>query len=55
MFWVTRTLICAAAIVIGWIVGVVLARIMFAFDNWRLDRAWKRREVTPRTVADFRN
>lgn len=44
MFWVViiRTIIAAT---LGWIVGLMLNRIMFAFDEWRFRRAVKRRDL----------
>jgi membrane protein YqaA with SNARE-associated domain len=48
MFWVIiiRSIIGA---VIGWIVGVMLTRIMFAIDNWRLNR--KMNKINAKTFA----
>lgn len=36
---------CTIGVIVGWIVGVMLARITFAIDNWLLNRSWKRRQV----------
>ena len=44
MFWVIliRTIIGA---IVGWIVGMMLSRIMFAIDNWRLNRKMNKRNA----------